>query len=70
MNELVKGIFAAPLATILIIVGVIFLFIAVVGNISGKIEPGAKGRVFSGILGLASLLGASPCISCRRLLTQ
>jgi hypothetical protein len=29
------------------------LFIAVVGNISGKIEPGEKARIVSGIVGIA-----------------
>lgn len=53
MDEIVKGIFTAPLATVFVIAGVIFLLVAVVGNISGKIEPGAKGRIISGILGLA-----------------
>jgi hypothetical protein len=32
------------------------LLVAVVGNISGKIEPGVKGRVISGILGLAFII--------------
>jgi hypothetical protein len=50
MDEIVKGIFTAPLATVFVIAGVIFLLVAVVGNISGKIEPGAKGRVISGRL--------------------
>ncbi len=56
MDEIVKGIFSAPLATVFVIAGVIFLLVAVVGNISGKIEPGAKGRVISGILGLAFIV--------------
>ena len=56
MDEIVKGIFTAPLATVFVIAGVIFLLVAVVGNISGKIEPGAKGRVISGILGLAFII--------------
>jgi hypothetical protein len=56
MDEFVKGVFAAPLATLFIVAGMIFLLIAVVGNISGKIEPGTKGRIISGILGLAFVL--------------
>ena len=32
------------------------MLVAVVGNISGKIEPGAKGRIFSGILGLVFIV--------------
>lgn len=53
MNEIVKGISTAPLATIFVIAGVIFLFVAVVGSISGKIEPSIKARIISGIFGLA-----------------
>lgn len=56
MDEIVKGIFTAPLATVFVIAGVIFLLVAVVGNISGKIEPGVKGRIISGILGLAFII--------------
>jgi hypothetical protein len=56
MDEIIKGIFTAPLATVFVIAGVIFLLVAVVGNISGKIEPGAKGRILSGILGLAFII--------------
>lgn len=56
MDEIVKGIFTAPLATVFVIAGVIFLLVAVVGNISGKIEPGAKGRIISGMLGLAFIV--------------
>ncbi len=51
MDEIIKGIFAAPLATIFVVAGMIFLFVAAVGNISGKVEPGSRGRVISGILG-------------------
>ncbi|MCQ8119527.1 LCCL domain-containing protein [Methylomonas rosea] len=56
MDEIVKALFGAPLATVFVIAGLIFLLVAVVGNISGKIEPGPKGRLFSGILGLAFVI--------------
>jgi len=56
MSEIVKAIVAAPLATLFIISGMIFLLIAAIGNISGKIEPGAKGRVFSGAIGLVFII--------------
>ena len=51
MNELFKGIFSAPVATLFILAGILFLLIAVVGNFSGKIEPGPKGRLASAVLG-------------------
>lgn len=56
MDELIKSLFSAPLATIFVIAGLVFLLLAVVGNVSGKIEPGPKGRVFSGILGVSFVL--------------
>jgi hypothetical protein len=52
MDALVKSVFTAPLATLLIIAGILFLLIAVIGNISGKIEPGEKARIISGVVGL------------------
>jgi hypothetical protein len=55
MGELVKAVFAAPLATLFIVAGMLFLLIAVAGNIHGKMEPGATARIFSGILGLMFL---------------
>lgn len=56
MSEIIDSVFAAPLTSIFIIAGMIFLFIAVAGNISGKIEPGVNGRIFSGILGIAFII--------------
>ena len=52
MGEIIKEVFTAPLATLFIVAGMLFLLIAVVGNISGKIEPGEKARIASGILGV------------------
>ena len=52
MDEFLKGILTAPVATLLILAGIFFLFIAIVGNVSGKIEPDVKGRIASGVIGL------------------
>ncbi|WP_157654257.1 hypothetical protein [Burkholderia ubonensis] len=56
MGEIVKDVVNAPLATIFVIAGMIFLFVAAVGNISGKVEPGSRGRIISGILGAAFVI--------------
>lgn len=56
MGEFVNGVFSAPVATLFIVSGIVFLFIAVVGNISGKLEPSAKSRILSGILGLVFVI--------------
>lgn len=53
MQELVKDVFTAPLGTIFVLAGVLFLLIAVVGKVSGKIEPGPKERALAGMLGSA-----------------
>ncbi len=55
MSELAKEILNAPLGTILILAGLAFLAIGIVGKIKGKIEPGTWGRVLSGIAGLIFL---------------
>jgi hypothetical protein len=47
----------APLPNLLIIAGLIFLGIAVVGRVSGKIEPSTSGRIMSGVLGFCLLIG-------------
>ena len=52
MTEVFQGIVSAPIATLFILAGMIFLLIAVLGNISGKIEPGSKGRLASGFFGM------------------
>jgi len=56
MNDLLELILKSPIANLLIIAGLTFLGIAVIGNVSGKIQPGTGGRLLSGLLGL-SLLG-------------
>ena len=57
MNEILELILKSPIANLLIIAGLGFLGIAVVGNISGKIQPGTGGRLLSGLLGLCLLGG-------------
>src|SRR5215475_2553891 len=53
MTDLLPHLIDAPLANILILAGLAFLAIGVLGKISGKIEPGTSSRVMSGVLGLA-----------------
>jgi hypothetical protein len=55
MADLLKSVFAAPVGTILIIAGICFLAVAVVGNVSGRIEPGTSGRIGAGVLGIVFL---------------
>ena len=45
----------APITTLLVVAGLLFLLIAVVGNVAGRIEPGRTGRVASGVIGAVLL---------------
>lgn len=56
MSDIAKSIFGAPVSTLLILAGIIFLLIAVVGNISGKIEPGPRGRLGAGVVGFLCMV--------------
>ena len=55
--EWLSNLLASPIPNLLIIAGLLFLGIAVVGNISGKIQPGSGGRFMSALLGLVLLGG-------------
>jgi hypothetical protein len=52
MQELIQHFIDAPLPNLCVLSGLVFLVIAVVGNISGKIQPDKAGRIAAGILGL------------------
>ena len=45
MPELIQHFIDAPLPNLCVIAGLVFLVIAVVGDISGKIQPGKVGRI-------------------------
>jgi hypothetical protein len=55
MEGLIGHVLDAPAANLCLVSGLVFLAIAVVGNISGKIQPGNPGRIASGVLGLLLL---------------
>jgi len=57
VDKLVEAVFSAPTATLLVVAGLAFLAVAVVGNISGKISPGPQGRVAAGTIGALLLAG-------------
>ncbi len=56
MSDLIGHLVDAPLANLLILAGLVFLGIAVVGKISGKVEPGQAGRIMAGVLGSLLLI--------------
>ena len=56
MDEVIKAIFSAPIATLLIVAGVSFLAIAVLGKIGNIFEAGKTGRFASAAIGTALLI--------------
>ena len=56
MGETIGAVFSAPLANILVIAGIVFLLIAVLGAVAGKIDPGKWGRIAAGSTGLVLLV--------------
>jgi hypothetical protein len=48
VEEVVRVIFGAPVAKILIVAGLTLLLIASVGGVAGKFQPGTGGRILAG----------------------
>jgi hypothetical protein len=57
MGDLMTHALDAPIANVLILAGLFFLAIGVLGKIGAKIEPGTAGRVLSGLPGAVLVLG-------------
>jgi len=55
VDRFFEGALTAPIANLLIVAGFIFLGIAAIGKISGKIEPDTTGRLVAGVIGLCVL---------------
>src|SRR5262249_6992620 len=51
MGDFLKEALHAPLGTIFVLAGLAFLGIAIIGKISGKIEPDKVGRIAGGVVG-------------------
>jgi hypothetical protein len=56
MGDILKTLVTTPVPLLLLLAALGFLFIAAVGNIAGKIEPGKIGRFISGIIGVFLLV--------------
>lgn len=56
MGDFINNIISAPVANLLILAGIAFLGIAVIGKIVGKIDPGKTGRLVSGGIGIILLI--------------
>lgn len=51
MKEVILRLVDVPMVRMFVLAGIIFLMIAVLGKIEGKIEPGRLGRIGAAILG-------------------
>jgi hypothetical protein len=56
MNDVVTRLVDVPLGRMFVVAGIIFLLVAVLGRIEGKIEPGKLGRIGASVVGSVLLL--------------
>src|SRR5512135_1492089 len=56
MQDVLLRLVDVPLVRMFILSGIIFLMIAVLGKIEGKIEPGRIGRIGSAVLGVVLII--------------
>lgn len=56
MHDVVTRLVDVPLARMFVLAGIIFLLVAVLGRIEGKIEPGKLGRIGASVVGTILLL--------------
>jgi hypothetical protein len=54
--DFINHLLDAPLSNIMIVAGLLFLAVAAVGKVVGKIEPDKTGRIISGLLGTVLFL--------------
>ena len=56
MQDVILRLVDVPMVRMFVLSGIIFLMIAVLGKIEGKIEPGRIGRIGAAILGIVMIL--------------
>lgn len=56
MNEVITRLVDVPIARMFVLAGIIFLVIAVLGKVEGKIDPGHVGRVGASVLGVVLMI--------------
>jgi hypothetical protein len=52
MADIVKALLAAPVNAVLLVAGLAFLGVAVFRRITDRLDAGAKGRLFAGLIGV------------------
>ncbi len=56
MQEVILRLADVPIARMFVLAGIVFLVIAVLGKVEGKIEPGQVGRIGASILGIVLMV--------------
>lgn len=56
MQEVITRLVDVPFARMFVLAGIVFLIIAVLGKVEGKIDPGNVGRVGASVLGIVMLV--------------
>lgn len=56
MQEVIMRLADVPIARMFVLAGIIFLVIAVLGKVEGKIDPGQVGRIGASILGVVLMI--------------
>jgi hypothetical protein len=55
MEDLLKTLVNAPTNAVLVLAGIAFLAVAVFGRVTDRLDPGPKGRIAAGLLGVVLL---------------
>ncbi len=56
MQDVITKLVDVPFARMFVLAGIIFLLVAVLGKVEGKIDPGHMGRIGASVLGVVLLL--------------
>src|SRR5512135_3278944 len=56
MQSVISQLVDLPFARMFILAGIIFLLVAVLGKVEGKIDPGQMGRIGASVLGVVLLI--------------
>lgn len=56
MKDVMLGLVDVPIVRMFVLAGLIFLMVAVLGKVEGKIEPGRLGRIGAAVLGVVLIL--------------
>jgi hypothetical protein len=56
MGDILKSLIDAPISTVLVLAGIAFMAVAIIGGVTGKFEPGPIGRLGAAVAGTILLV--------------